>query len=105
MGLVGANLLQLEQRKEPTDRIEVVARWANLDAPDPEPAAATAAGAGIADARIEHSGYCKGQRHLPDSKIITAYQFATAAELSRCQTADTPVLRATGLARNRIHLP
>ena len=35
----------------------------------------------------------KAQRHLPDSKIITAYQFATAAELSRCQTADTPVLK------------
>ena len=35
----------------------------------------------------------KAQQHLPNSKIISAYQFATAAELSRCQATDTPVLK------------
>ena len=33
----------------------------------------------------------KAQKHLSNSKIISAYQFATAAELSRCQATDTPV--------------
>ncbi|MAK69682.1 MAG: hypothetical protein CME50_07005 [Halieaceae bacterium] len=94
VGLVGANLLQLEQTQESTDRIEVVARWANLSSlldssqRQQEPQVLVFQMPVLNTQDIE-----KAQRHLPNSKIISAYQFATAAELSRCQTTDTPVLK------------
>jgi DNA-binding transcriptional MerR regulator len=94
VGLVGANLLHLEQRQEPTDRIDVVARWANLDALlDPSQQQQLPQVLVLQMPVLSTQDIAKAQQHLPDSKIITAYQFATAAELSRCQTTDTPVLK------------
>ena len=94
VGLVGANLLQLEQKQEPTDRIDVVARWANLDALlDPSQQQQLPQVLVLQMPVLSAQDIAKAQQHLPNSKIITAYQFATAAELSRCQTADTPVLK------------
>ena len=94
VGLVGANLLQLEQTQESTDRVEVVARWANLNAlldtsqQQQEPQVLVFQMPVLNTQDIE-----KAQKHLSNSKIISAYQFATAAELSRCQATDTPVLK------------
>ena len=94
VGLVGANLLQLEQKQEPTDRIDVVARWANLDALlDPSQQQQLPQVLVLQMPVLSTQDIAKAQQHLPNSKIITAYQFATAAELSRCQTTDTPVLK------------
>lgn len=94
VGLVGANLLQLEQRQEPSDRLDIVARWANLNALlDPahrqeEPDVLILQVPVLSLAEI-----LRAQQVLPGCKIISAYQFATAAELSRCQAQDVPILK------------
>jgi DNA-binding transcriptional MerR regulator len=94
VGLVGANLLQLEQRQEPTDRLNIVARWANLGAllapghPQEPPEVLILQVPVLSLQEIK-----KAEQALPGCKIISAYQFATAAELSSCQSADIPVLK------------
>ena len=94
VGLVGANLLQLEQRQEPSDRLDIVARWANLGAlldPTHQQAAPDVL---ILQVPVLSLGeITKAQQVFPRCKVISAYQFATAAELSRCQAQDIPILK------------
>lgn len=93
-GLVGANLLQLEQRQEPSDRLDIVARWANLGALlDPTHQQEAPDVLILQVPVLSLAEIQKAQQAMPQCKIISAYQFATAAELSRCQAQDVPILK------------
>lgn len=94
VGLVGANLLQLEQRQEPSERLDIVARWANLSALLDPVHQQEQPDVLIFQVPVLSLGeILKAQQVLPECKIISAYQFATAAELSRCQAQDVPILK------------
>lgn len=94
VGLVGANLLQLEQRQEPSDRLDIVARWANLGALlDPTHQQEAPDVLILQVPVLSLAEIQKAQQAMPQCKIISAYQFATAAELSRCQAQDVPILK------------
>lgn len=94
VGLVGANLLQLEQRQEPSERLDIVARWANLGALlDPTHQQEAPDVLILQVPVLSLADIDKAQQAMPQCKIISAYQFATAAELSRCQAQDVPILK------------
>lgn len=94
VGLVGANLLQLEQRQESSERLNIVARWANLSALIDQHLQQEAPDILVLQVPVlSTQEIAAAQQALPACKIISAYQFATAAELSRCQNQDIPVLK------------
>ena len=94
VGLVGANLLQLEQQQETGGHLNVVARWANLSALLDQSQQQQQPDVLVLQVPVLSSReIAKAQRALPGCKIISAYQFATAAELSRCQSQDAPILK------------
>ena len=94
VGLVGANLLQLEQRQDSTGHLDIVARWANLSALLDQGQQQEQPDVLVLQVPVLSSQeITKAQQALPGCKIISAYQFATAAELSRCQRQDAPVLK------------
>ena len=94
VGLVGANLVQLEQSQEHSDRLNIVARWANLaalfdqDEQQPSPEVLV-----LQLPVLSAQDIAKAQQALPGCRIVSTYQFATAAELSLCQQQDAPVLK------------
>ena len=94
VGLVGANLLQLEQRQDSNGHLDIVARWANLNALlDPGQQQEEPDVLVLQVPVLSSLDIAKAQQAHPGCKIISAYQFATAAELSRCQSQDAPVLK------------
>ena len=94
IGLVGANLLQLEQRQDSSGHLNIVARWANLNALlDPGQQQEQPDVLVLQVPVLSSQEIAKAQQALPGCKIISAYQFATAAELSRCQGQDAPILK------------
>ena len=97
VGLVGPNLVMLEQqaqRANQRQRLEVVSRWANMDAfvadvdatDDPQvmilqlPVLSTQA--------IEIT-----EEIFPDAKVIVVYQFATSEMISKVQERGAPTLK------------
>ena len=94
VGLVGANLLQLEQQQDSNEHLNIVARWANLNALLDQGQQQEQPDVLVLQVPVLSSqDIAKAQQALPGCKIISAYQFATAAELSRCQSQDAPVLK------------
>ncbi len=94
VGLVGANLLQLEQQQLSNEHLNIVARWANLNALLDQGQQQEKPDVLVLQLPVLSSqDIAKAQQAFPSCKIISAYQFATAAELSRCQNQDSPVLK------------
>ena len=94
VGLVGANLLQLEQQQDSNEHLDIVARWANLNALLDQSQQQERPDVLVLQVPVLSSqDIAKAQQALPGCKVISAYQFATAAELSRCQSQDAPVLK------------
>ena len=92
--MVGANLLQLEQQQDTGGHLNIVARWANLNALLDQSQQQQQPDVLVLQVPVLSSReIAKAQRALPGCKIISAYQFATAAELSRCQSQDAPILK------------
>lgn len=98
IGLIGANLLQLEQRVSSSQRLDIVSRWANLDAFLGEQLSPP----GEMDAPqvlvlqlpvLTEQAISQAQQALPNAKIITLYQFATANQISRCQEQQVSTLK------------
>jgi DNA-binding transcriptional MerR regulator len=98
ISLIGANLLQLEQRVSENPRLDIVSRWANLDAFLGEQISSP----GDLDAPqvlvlqlpvLAEQAIRQTQQALPNTKIITLYQFATANQISRCQEQQVSTLK------------
>jgi len=97
VGLVGPNLVMLEQqaqRSEQRQRIEVVSRWANMeafvsdvDATD-DPQIMILQLPVLSQQPIEIT-----EEIFPDAKIIVVYQFATAEMVSKVQERGSPTLK------------
>ena len=95
VGLVGPNLLVMEQQQNEAPRVATAARWANLDAfaedpldTTPELDALVVQIPVLALETIEFIG-----KKLPSARLVLLYQFATAAQIEAAQTAGHPTIR------------
>ena len=92
-GLIGPNLLVLEQLQDHTSRIDVRARWANLDA-----FMSDRTGADLLDVIVVQLPVLLSQhietisKFQPKSRIVALYQFATAKHIAATQELGVPTL-------------
>jgi DNA-binding transcriptional MerR regulator len=92
-GLIGPNLLVLEQQHASAEDTEIVARWANMAAFCSDQQATGALDVIIVqlpvllDRHIDTIG-----RLCPDSRVVAVYQFATPVELAAVDGRGVPTL-------------
>ncbi len=93
VGLIGPNLLVLEQQADQTQRVEVQSRWSNMEA-----FVNDQAGTGKLDVIVAQLPVLLtepietiAQLH-PASRIVSVYQFATPAQISAVQELGVPTL-------------
>ena len=97
VGLVGPNLVMLEQQvqqDEPRRRLEVVSRWANMEAFVSEVNATDRPQVLILQLPVLSLHVIDKAREIfPKAKIVSIYQFATAQNISKVQEQDIPTLK------------
>ena len=92
-GLIGPNLLVLEQRQDQVSRLDVRARWSNLDAFLEDQTGIEALDVIVVQLpvlltdRLEKIG-----RFQPAARIVAVYQFATPKHLTDVQELGIPTL-------------
>ena len=93
VGLIGPNLLVLEQQQDATQRLEVQARWANMEAFSSDQSATGTLDVIVVQLPVllaEPIGTI-AELH-PESRIVSVYQFATPAQISAVQEMGVPTL-------------
>lgn len=101
VGLIGANLVTLEQQVQETDgprRIDVDARWANMAAFTSEQKQHTSAAAEpqvmvIQLPVLSLQPIDKVRHYFPNTKLIMLYQFTTADTVSGYEKVGIPALK------------
>ncbi len=92
-GLIGPNLLVLEQQQDHTSRIDVRARWANMDAFMSDQSAADTLDVIVVQLPVLLSQHIeKIGKFQPKSRIVAIYQFATAKHIAATQELGVPTL-------------
>ena len=93
VGLIGPNLLVLEQQQEVTARLEVQSRWANMEAFASDQSAAGKLDVIVVQLPVLLSEPIENIAELhPESRIVSVYQFATPAQVSAVQELGVPTL-------------
>jgi DNA-binding transcriptional MerR regulator len=96
-GLIGPNLLVLEQQQQhsvPGSRLDVRARWANLDAFADERSGVDGLDVVILQIPVLLTeGVEKVSRFQPDARVVAIYQFATPKHLAAVQELGIPTLQ------------
>lgn len=95
-GLIGPNLLVLEQSRADAEssRIDVRARWANLDAFADEQTAVDALDVVVVQLPVLLAESIERiALHQPDARVVAIYQFATPKNLQVVQELGIPTLR------------
>jgi MerR family transcriptional regulator, light-induced transcriptional regulator len=93
-GLIGPNLLVLEQQQTQAIRLDVRARWANLDAFLDDRTGTEALEAIVVQMPVLlTSAIEKIGRFQPDARIVALYQFATPKHLVAVQELGIPTLQ------------
>ena len=97
VGLVGPNVVMLEQQSQAGSqqrRVEVVSRWANLEAFLSEANAADTPEVLILQLPVlSPQAIDKAKKVFPHVQIVCIYQFATAGNVSKLQQQGTPTLK------------
>lgn len=92
-GLIGPNLLVLEQQHGSADDTEVVARWANMAAFCSDQQATAALDVIIVQLPVLLDRHIDTiSRLCPESRVVAVYQFATPAELAAVEGRGIPTL-------------
>lgn len=92
-GLIGPNLLVLEQQHVSAEDTEVVARWANMAAFCSDQQATAALDAVIVQLPVLLDRHIDTIARLcQDSRVVAVYQFATPAELAAVEGRGIPTL-------------
>lgn len=92
-GLIGPNLLVLEQQHGSAEDTEVVARWANMAAFCSDQQATTALDVIIVQLPVLLDRHIDTiSRLCPDSRVVAVYQFATPGELAAVEGRGIPTL-------------
>jgi DNA-binding transcriptional MerR regulator len=93
VGLIGPNLLVLEQQTETTPRLEVQARWANMEAFTSDQSAVGKLDVIVVQLPVLLAEPIETIADLhPESRIVSVYQFATPAQISAVQELGVPTL-------------
>jgi len=93
-GLIGPNLLVLEQQQTEPVRLDIRARWANLDAFLDDQTGAGALEAIVVQLPVLLTGAIeKIGRLQPEARIVALYQFATPKHLVAVQELGIPTLQ------------
>jgi MerR family transcriptional regulator, light-induced transcriptional regulator len=97
VGLVGPNLIMLEQQvqqDEPRRRLEVVSRWANMEAFFSEVNATDNPQVLVLQVPVLSLHVIdKARKIFPQAKIVSIYQFATAQNVSKVAEMEIPTLK------------
>ncbi|MEZ5557302.1 MAG: MerR family transcriptional regulator [Pseudomonadales bacterium] len=92
-GLIGPNLLVLEQQQDHRNRLDVRGRWANLDAFVAEQNASEALDVVVVQLPVLLAPQIERIRAVqPNARIVALYQFATPKHLAAVQEAGIPTL-------------
>lgn len=93
-GLIGPNLLVLEQQQTESQRLEVCARWANMAAFEAEQATAGTLDAIVVQLPVLNSQLIEKIENIcPETHIVALYQFATPGQISRVEERGLPTLK------------
>jgi DNA-binding transcriptional MerR regulator len=93
-GLIGPNLLVLEHQQESATRLDVLGRWANLDAFLADQAGMEPLEAVVVQLPVLLvESVEKIQRFQPQARIVAVYQFATPRHLAAVQDSGIPTLQ------------
>lgn len=93
-GLIGPNLLVLEQQQGEDQRIRICARWANMEAFSQDQLAVEQLDAIVVQLPVLNLQAIEPiEDFYPDSQIVVLYQFATANHLSAYQERAIPALK------------
>ena len=92
-GLIGPNLLVLEQQQDHTSRIDVRARWANMDAFMSDQSGADTLDVIVVQLPVLSAQHIENiAKFQPKSRIVAIYQFATAKHIAATQELGVPTL-------------
>ncbi|MFV2089500.1 MAG: MerR family transcriptional regulator [Pseudomonadales bacterium] len=93
-GLIGPNLLVLEQQQGEDQRIQICARWANMDAFSHDQLAVDRLDAIVVQLPVLNTQHLASiEDCFPDVQIVALYQFATANHLSAFEERAVPALK------------
>jgi DNA-binding transcriptional MerR regulator len=93
-GLIGPNLLVLEQQQGEDQRLQICARWANMEAFSQDQLAIDQLDAIVVQLPVLNLKAIEPiEDFYPDTQIVVLYQFATANHLSACEERGVPTLK------------
>ncbi|NIP16297.1 MAG: MerR family transcriptional regulator [Pseudomonadales bacterium] len=93
VGLIGPNLLVLEQQQGSDNRLEIRARWANMDAFMSDQTGTERIDVIVAQLPVLLVDHVNNlARFHPESRIVAIYQFATPAQITAVQELGIPTL-------------
>lgn len=93
-GLIGPNLLVLEQQQSESQRLEVCARWANMAAFEAEQSTAGELDVVVVQLPVLNPQLIeKIEKICPDTHIVALYQFATPGQISSVEERGLPTLK------------
>lgn len=92
-GLIGPNLLVLEQQQGDQERVDVRGRWANVDAFFAEPSGSEALDVLVVQIPVLLAHVIeKLASFQPEARIVAIYQFTTPRHLAQVQEQGIPAL-------------
>ena len=92
-GLIGPNLLVLEQQQDDASRLDVRSRWSNLDAFLEDQTGTESLDVVVVQLPVLLTGHIeKIGRFQPGARIVAIYQFATPRHLADVQELGIPTL-------------
>jgi len=93
VGLVGPNLLVLEQQQDQASRLDVQSRWANMDAFMSDQTGVAQLDVIVVQLPVLLAHHLENiAKFHPESRVVAIYQFATPQQISAVQELGVPTL-------------
>jgi DNA-binding transcriptional MerR regulator len=93
VGLIGPNLLVLEQQQEPGSRLNVQSRWANMDAFMSDQSGTDQLDVVVVQLPVLLVQHLENiARFQPECRVVAIYQFATPQQIAAVQELGAPTL-------------
>jgi len=93
VGLIGPNLLVLEQQQDQRNRLDVRSRWANMDAFMSDQTGTAELDVIVVQLPVLLTQHLENvARFHPESRVVAIYQFATPQQIAAVQQLGVPTL-------------
>jgi DNA-binding transcriptional MerR regulator len=94
VGLIGPNLLVLEQQQDQGNRLDVQSRWANMDAFMSDQSGSDQMDVIVVQLPVLQLYHLENiAKFHPESRIVAIYQFATQQQIAAVQELGAPTLQ------------